>query len=143
MSWRANEADEPMNEQGRWANQAYDGEVAEADEADLVGKSNMVNEAGEASLAEANESLANGGIAVAIKYSSKLLTFHPISLTKYGKIFAKVEGYFRMNFDSFSCPWISMHQSTHIQQRYFLKRSVLSQNLGLWIRQTTGSLCWV
>ena len=62
-----------MNEQGRWANQAYDGEVAEADEADLVGKSNMVNEAGEASLAEANESLANGGIAVAIKYSSKLL----------------------------------------------------------------------
>ncbi len=30
----ANEADEPMNERGRWADQAYDGKVTEDDEAD-------------------------------------------------------------------------------------------------------------
>ncbi len=32
----ADEADEPTNERGQWADQAYDGKVAEDDEADLT-----------------------------------------------------------------------------------------------------------
>ena len=51
-----------------------------------VDRANMANEADEASLVVVNESLANGGIAVAVKYSSKLLTLLPFSLTKYFKI---------------------------------------------------------
>ena len=37
----------------------------------------MANEADEASLAKANESLTNGGIAVVVKYSSELLNLLP------------------------------------------------------------------
>ena len=55
-----------------------------------VDRANMANEADEASLVEVNESLANGGIAVAVKYSSKLLTLLPFSLTKYFEIFGLV-----------------------------------------------------
>ncbi len=53
------------------------------DRAIAVDRANMVNEADEASLAKVNELLAYGGIAVVIKYSSKLLTLLPFSLTKY------------------------------------------------------------
>ncbi len=54
----------------------------------------MAKEANEASLAKANELLADGGIAVVVKYLSKLLTLLPFSLTKYSAIFAEVKGYF-------------------------------------------------
>jgi hypothetical protein len=64
------------------------------DRAVAVNRANMANEADEASLAEDNESLANGGIAVVVKYLGKLLTLLPISLTKYSAIFAEVKGYF-------------------------------------------------
>ncbi len=66
----------------------------------VVDRANMANEADEASLAEANELLANGGIVVIIKYSSKLLTLLPFSLTKYFEIFAGVEGYFDLIFNN-------------------------------------------
>jgi len=61
---------------------------------------NMANEADEASLAEANELLTNGGIVVVVKYSSKLLTLLPFTLTKYFEIFAEVEGYFGLIFNN-------------------------------------------
>ncbi len=64
------------------------------DRAIVVDRANMANKADEASLAEVNESLAYGGIAVVVKYLSKLLTLLPFSLTKYFEIFAEVEGYF-------------------------------------------------
>ncbi len=70
------------------------------DRAIAVDRANMANEADKASLAEANESLANGSIAVIVKYSSKLLTLLPFSLTKYFKIFAEVEGYFSLIFSN-------------------------------------------
>jgi hypothetical protein len=54
----------------------------------------MANEAYKASLAKANESLADGGIAVVVKYLGKLLTLLPFSLTKYSTIFVEVKGYF-------------------------------------------------
>jgi hypothetical protein len=66
----------------------------------VIDRANMANEANEASLAEANESLTNGGIAVVVKYSSKLLTLLPFSLTKYFEIFAEVEGYFGLIFNN-------------------------------------------
>ncbi len=70
------------------------------DRAIAVNRANMANEANEASLAEANNSLANDGIAVVIKYSSKLLTLLPFSLTKYFEIFAEVERYFGLIFNN-------------------------------------------
>ena len=66
----------------------------------VINRANMAIEADEASLAEANESLTNGGIAVVVKYSSKLLTLLPFSLAKYFKIFAEVEGYFGLIFNN-------------------------------------------
>ncbi len=60
----------------------------------------MANEVNEASLAEVNKLLANGSIAVVIKYSGKLLTLLPFSLTKYFKIVAVVEGYFGLIFNN-------------------------------------------
>ena len=66
----------------------------------VIDRANMANEANEASLAEANEPLTNGGIAVVVKYSSKLLTLLPFSLTKYFEIFAEVEGYFDLIFNN-------------------------------------------
>jgi hypothetical protein len=70
------------------------------DRAIVIVRANMANEADEASLAEANESLTNGGIAVVVKYPSKLLTLLPFSLTKYFEIFAEVEGYFGLIFNN-------------------------------------------
>ena len=70
------------------------------DRAIAIDRANMANEADEASLAEANESLTNSGIAVVVKYSSKLLTLLPFSLTKYFEIFAEVEGYFGLIFNN-------------------------------------------
>ena len=70
------------------------------DKAIAVDRANMANKANEASLAEANKLLANGGIAVIVKYSSKLLTLLPFSLTKYFEIFAEVEGYFGLIFNN-------------------------------------------
>ncbi len=63
------------------------------DKAIVIDRANMGIEADEASLAEANESLTNGGVAVVVKYSSKLLTLLPFSLIKYFEIFAEVEGF--------------------------------------------------
>jgi hypothetical protein len=40
--------------------------------ANVVDRANLANKAHEASLADANKLLANGGIAVAVKYLSKL-----------------------------------------------------------------------
>ncbi len=68
-------------------------EAIAIDRAIAVDRANMANEADEASLAKANELLANGSIAVVVKYSSKLLTLLPFSPTKYFEIFAEVEGY--------------------------------------------------
>ena len=51
-------------------------------------------------MAEANKSLTNGGIAVVVKYSSKLLTLLPFSLTKYFEIFAEMKGYFGLIFNN-------------------------------------------
>ena len=73
-------------------------EAVAIDRAIAVNRANMVNEADKASLAKVNESLAYGGIAVVVKYSSKLLTLLPFSLTKYSEIFAEVEGYFGLIF---------------------------------------------
>ncbi len=70
------------------------------DRAIVIDRANMANEAGEASLAEANESLTNGSIAVVVKYSSKLLTLLPFSLTKYFEIFAEMKGYFGLIFNN-------------------------------------------
>ncbi len=70
------------------------------DRAIAVHRANMANEANQASLAEVNELLANGSIAVVVKYSSKLLTLLPLSLTKYFEIFAKMEGYFGLIFNN-------------------------------------------
>jgi hypothetical protein len=81
-------------------------EIISADEANAVDRAiavdraNMANEADEASLAEANKLLANGGIAVVGKYSVKLMTLLPFSLTKYFEIFAVVEGYFGLIFNN-------------------------------------------
>jgi hypothetical protein len=66
----------------------------------VIDRANMANEADKASLAKANESLTNGGIAVVVKYSSKLPTLLPFSLTKYFEIFAEVEGYFGLIFNN-------------------------------------------
>ena len=66
----------------------------------VINRANMANEADKASLAKANESLTNGGIAVVVKYSSKLPTLLPFSLTKYFEIFAEVEGYFGLIFNN-------------------------------------------
>jgi hypothetical protein len=65
-----------------------------------VDRANMANKADEASLAEANELLANGGVAVVVKYLGKLLTLLPFSLTKYFEIFAVMEGYFGLIFNN-------------------------------------------
>ena len=65
-------------------------EAIAIDRAIAVDRANMVNKANEASLAKVNESLAYGGIAVVVKYSSKLLTLLPFSLTKYFEIFGLV-----------------------------------------------------
>jgi hypothetical protein len=70
------------------------------DRAIVIDRANMANEADKASLAEANELLTNGGIAVVVKYSRKLLTLLPFSLTKYFEIFAEVEGYFDLIFNN-------------------------------------------
>ena len=70
------------------------------DRAIVIDRANIANEADEASLAKANESLTNGSIAVVVKYSSKLLTLLPFSLTKYFEIFAEVEGYFGLIFNN-------------------------------------------
>ncbi len=74
-------------------------EAIVVDRAIAVDRANMANQADEASLAEANESLANGGIAVVIKYLGKLLTLLPFSLTKYSAIFVEVKGYFVVNIN--------------------------------------------
>ena len=70
------------------------------DRAIVIDRANIANEADEASLAKANESLTNGSIAVVVKYSSKLLTLLPFSLTKYFEIFAEVKGYFGLIFNN-------------------------------------------
>ncbi len=59
----------------------------------------MANKAHEASLADANESLANGGIAVVVKYLINLLILLPFSLTKCSEFFSKDKGYFGICVD--------------------------------------------
>ncbi len=70
----------------------------------MVDRANLANEANKAILTEANKLLANNGIAVVIKYLSKLMLndgtainlflYFLFSLTKYSTIFAEVKGYF-------------------------------------------------
>ncbi len=86
-----------------------------AKEANVIDKIVVANEANEASLAKANESLANGGIAVIIKYPSKLLRHNTIiicvnvlsqfSLTKYSIFVAEVKGYFGINNNQLGSPF--------------------------------------
>ena len=83
---KANEADKAKADEA--------GEAIAVNRAIAVDRANMDNKADEASLAKANKSLADGGIAVIIKYLGKLLTLLPFSLTKYSTIFAEVKGYF-------------------------------------------------
>jgi hypothetical protein len=90
-------------------------EVNVAEEANVIGKIVVANEANKASLAKANESLANGDIAVIIKYPSKLLRHDTIvicvdvlsqfSLTKYSVFVAEVKGYFGMNNNQLGGPF--------------------------------------
>jgi hypothetical protein len=66
-------------------------------------------------LAEANKLLANCGISVAVKYSSKLLCHDTIiicinvlsqfSLTKYSVFVTEVKGYFGMNNNQLGGPF--------------------------------------
>ena len=86
-----------------------------AEEANVIGEIVVANKANEASLAKANESLANGGIAVIIKYPSKLLRHDTIiicvnvlsqfSLKKYSVFVAEVKGYFGMNNNQLGGPF--------------------------------------
>ena len=76
------------------ADEADKAKANEAGKAIAVNRVNMANKANVASLAEANELLADGSIAVVVKYLGKLLTLLPFSLTKYSAIFAEVKGYF-------------------------------------------------
>jgi hypothetical protein len=72
-------------------------------------------EADEASLAEANKLLANCGIAVVVKYSSKLLCHDTIiicinvlsqfSLAKYFLFVAELRGYFGINNNQLGGPF--------------------------------------
>jgi hypothetical protein len=98
------------------------------DRAIVIDRANMANEADEASLAEANELLTNGGIAAAVKYSSKLLTLLPFSLTKYFEIFAEVEGYFGLIFNNQPAEMIVVEMG-----RSSLSKAVCSLEVGiLW-----------
>ena len=75
----------------------------------------MVNEANEATLAEADKFLANGVIAGVVKYLSKLLCHDTIiifvdvlsqfSLTKYSVSVAEVKGYFGINNNQLGGPF--------------------------------------
>ncbi len=90
-------------------------EVNVAEEANVIGEIIVANKADKASLAKANESLANGSIAVIIKYPSKLLRHDTIvicidvlsqfSLTKYSVFVAEVKGYFGMNNNQLGGPF--------------------------------------
>ncbi len=86
-----------------------------AKEANVIDKIVVANEADEASLAKANKSLANGGIAVIVKHPSKLLRHHTIiicvdvlsqfSLSKYSVFLAEVKGYFGINNNQLGGPF--------------------------------------
>ncbi len=86
-----------------------------AEEANVIDKIIVANEANEASLAKANKLLANGGIAVIVKYPSKLLRHNTIiicvnvlpqfSLTKYSIFIAEVKGYFGINNNQLGGPF--------------------------------------
>ncbi len=81
----------------------------------MADRGNLTNKANEASLAKANKLLANGGIAVVVKYSSKLLCHDTIiicvnvlsqfSLTKYSIFIAKEKGYFGINSNQLGGPF--------------------------------------
>ncbi len=86
-----------------------------AKEANVIDKIIVANKANKASLAKANESLANGSIAVIVKYPSKLLHHNTIiicfnvssqfSLTKYSVFIAEVKGYFGINNNQLGGPF--------------------------------------
>ncbi len=88
-------------------------EANDADEANVTDKADEA-ESNEASLAKANKLLANCGIAVVVKYSSKLLCHDTIiicvnvlsqfSLTKYSVFVAEVKGYFGINNNQLGGP---------------------------------------
>jgi hypothetical protein len=91
------EADEAKADESDKAKANEAGEAIAVDRTIAVDRANMANKANEASLAEANESLANGSIAVVVIYLGRLLTLLPFSLTKYSAIFAEVKGHFRIS----------------------------------------------
>jgi hypothetical protein len=107
----ANEANEAKANEAEQANVIDNIDAANkanvAKEANVIDKIVVANKADEASLAKANESLANGSIAVIIKYPSKLLRYNTIiicvdmlsqfSFTKYSVFVAEVKGHFGIN----------------------------------------------
>jgi hypothetical protein len=112
----ANEANEAKANEANGAivtNAANNANVAK--EANAIDKTAAANEANEASLAKADESLVDCGIAVVVKYSSKLLCHNTIiicinvlsqfSLKKYSVFIAEVKGYFGINNNQFEGPF--------------------------------------
>jgi hypothetical protein len=111
----ANEADEAEANEAKEANVIDEIDAANkanvAKEANVIDKIIVANEANEASLAKANKLLANGGIAVIVKYLSKSMRHDTIiicvdvlsrfSLTKYSVFIAEVKGYFGINNNQF------------------------------------------
>ncbi len=83
--------------------------------ANVIDKTVAANEADDASLAEANKLLVNCGIAVVVKYLSKLMCHDTIiicvnmlsqfSLTKYSVFVAEVKGYFGINNNQLGGPF--------------------------------------
>ncbi len=123
-------ADKPNKADKTEANEADKAEADEADgaivthaaneanvakEANVIDETVAANEADEASLAKANKLLANCGIAVVVKYLSKLLCHNTIiicvnvlsqfSLTKYSVFIAEVKGYFGINNNQLGGPF--------------------------------------
>ncbi len=115
----ANEADEAKADEAEEANVIE--EIDAANEANVAKEANVIDEivtaskANKASLAKANKLLANGGIAVIVKYPSKLLRHNTIiicvnvlsqfSLTKYSVFVAEVKGYFGINNNQLGGPF--------------------------------------
>ncbi len=115
----ANEADKAEADEAKEANVIDEIDAANeanvAEEANVIDEIVVANKADKASLAKANKLLANGGIAVIVKYPSKLLRHDTIiicvvvlsqfSLAKYSVFVAEVKGYFGINSNQLGGPF--------------------------------------
>jgi hypothetical protein len=115
----ANKADKAKANEAKEANVTNKIDVANeanvAEEANVIDEIVVANKADEASLVKANKLLANGGIAVIVKYSSKLLRHDTIIicvdvlsqffLTKYSVFVPEVKGYFGINNNQLGGPF--------------------------------------